>query len=242
MGAPRLAAHGELAAHRESFVAVCKCLDTILLCKRRLLAPADAAPRLRNELAAHMAAHKAVYGGRLVRPKHHWNMDVPDQLARDARILDAFIIERIHLQVKWVAETVTNTTTFELSVLAGVTNVAFTRSRDCTNLYGGLVGRTAPVPGFPAALLADHLEHHGLKISSGDVVLSGHTAGKVLACLRENAALYAMIEVWQRTSVLSEHSDVWVPSACRTLLETTAVSLPIAWYALGDGSFVVVRM
>ncbi len=213
-----------------------------MLCKRRLLAPPQAADLLRRQLATHMRRHQAVYGTRLLRPKHHWMMDVPEQVARDNTVLDAFIVERIHLQVKWIAEFVKNTSTFELSVLSGVTNCAFRRAREAMQVFGGLVGRTAPLPGFAGALVADHLEHGGMKVSSDDVVISGPKTGKVVACLREGSKLFVLVEAWRRVAVVSEHSDKWLRDDARELWATTSICLPLAWYTSGDGSTVVARM
>ena len=77
-------------------------------------------------------------------------------------VLDAFVIERVHLRVKAAADNIRNTRTFELSTLAGVLNNQI--STWSTAMPNGLRGRTAPVPGPIAALVADRLEIGGLKV------------------------------------------------------------------------------
>ena len=43
---------------------------------------------------------EAAYGEGWMKPKHHWQMDVPRHTQRDGLVLDAFVIERTHLAVK----------------------------------------------------------------------------------------------------------------------------------------------
>ncbi len=125
--------------------------------------------------------------------------------------------------------------------MAGVTNVAVTRCKE--PIFGGLVGATAEMPGFPGIQVADHFDFFGLKVSSGDVALHCGQAGRVVACLREGAKLFAMVEIWQHVAVVSEHSGRWAPTHARDVWEAGEVQLPIAWYSAGDdGSFVIVRV
>lgn len=83
-----------------SFHAACTCLDLILAAKRGIADPAAASRELERSLVLHLEAHVRAYGASHVKPKHHWQIDMASQLARDGLVLDAFIIERIHLQVK----------------------------------------------------------------------------------------------------------------------------------------------
>lgn len=52
-----------------------------------------------NELATN-ACTQAAYDIYVIKPKHHWLMHVPEQIARDNVVLDAFVIERQHVLVK----------------------------------------------------------------------------------------------------------------------------------------------
>ncbi len=96
----------DLAAARLSFSAACDCIDLVLLAKRRVASPSAVEPQLQSALAKHLELHKLAHGVRAVKPKHHWQLDMPRQLSRDGLVLDAFIVERIHLQVKAIGDKV----------------------------------------------------------------------------------------------------------------------------------------
>ena len=49
--------------------------------------------------------------------------DVADQWKTHSIVIDAFVVERLHLRVKHVAEHVRNTSTFERSCLASLINL-----------------------------------------------------------------------------------------------------------------------
>ena len=148
----------EASAARQSFMAACNVLDLLMLCKRCVTAPADAAKQLRIATAKHLRLHLAAYGPSGVRPKHHWMLDIADQICRDGLLLDCFVIERKHLHVKAVAEHVRNTSVFERSVLAGVTNVQLQRAKEASEVC--LRGRQTQ---WGAALLAPHMACLGLQ-------------------------------------------------------------------------------
>ena len=52
-----------------------------------------------NELATN-ACSQVAYEIAVIKPKHHWLMHVPQQIARENAVIDAFVIERQHLLVK----------------------------------------------------------------------------------------------------------------------------------------------
>lgn len=98
----------ELVAARSSFNACCDCIDLILLAKRRIASPVDVGPQLQSALAKHLELHKLAHGVRAVKPKHHWQLDMARQLSRDGLVLDCFVVERIHLQVKAIGDKVSS--------------------------------------------------------------------------------------------------------------------------------------
>lgn len=233
---------GVLKPQRESFSALCACIDIVLAAKRGSASPGDAAGPLRAALEHHLTLHQRAYGSHLVRPKHHWNLDVADQLVRDSCVLDSFIIERRHLQVKWVADLIKNTRRFELSVLAGVTNTAFATAKSLVSVVGGLVGSTAALPGFAEVLIADRLDFAGHRIAVGDVTLHGGLAGQVVACASEANLLYVIVEVWEAAGRLSCHSSRWRATTDRAIWYASALDAPIAWYLGDDGLFTIVGL
>ena len=133
----------ETSLHRRSFLAVCRVLDLLLQAKHCHTDARAAAIPLEVATSHFLECHKAAYGTVLVKPKHHWQLDVPRQLARDGMVLDAFVIERRHLDVKAVAEKVKNTSNYEASVLSSLSTVQWRQAANMT-CRCGLVGRTAP--------------------------------------------------------------------------------------------------
>lgn len=159
----QVAPAAELEAPRASFAAACRCLDLLLSAKRGALPSHEAAARLESASAEFLELHKMAYGTRHIKPKHHWAMDLPAQLRRDRCVLDAFIIERIHLQVKGIAEHVKNTQVYERSVMAGICNL---QERRLATAFGesGLEGRQAEWPAALGVLVANRMNHNGLKV------------------------------------------------------------------------------
>ena len=84
-----------LAAHRASFEAACDVVDVILLCKRRVVDIAEGAAALERAVAKHMTLHRLAYGDIHLKPKHHWMMDVPEQVAQLRTVVDCLIFERL---------------------------------------------------------------------------------------------------------------------------------------------------
>ena len=103
-------------------------MDLILYAKRETACPRELAAPLMQACREHLRLHKAAYGTEFLKPKHHWLLDIPAQFFRDDIVLDAFVIERLHLAVKGVAENIKNTTAFEMSVLSGLLNVQFRKA------------------------------------------------------------------------------------------------------------------
>ena len=93
-----------LALQRESLEAGCAVVDLILLAKNNLVSTTDASRNLLPAMDKYMRAHTDAYGEDSFRPKHHWMYDVAEQIADCAVVLDAFVIERLHLRTKRCAE------------------------------------------------------------------------------------------------------------------------------------------
>lgn len=228
-----------VAAHKASFDAACRVLDIILRAKRGRADVMRCADELRVALAEHLRAHKITYGTRLVRPKHHWLMDLPDQLRRDGCVLDAFVIERIHLQCKRIAEHVKNTSRFERSVLAGIANAA-ARCRSEATAADGLCGKVRCVGGEVQASSSLRAGQH--TVSCGDVVTRDGGAGVVVMCLDEAAELLVAVEVLAFRGQRSAHSGVWQATGTHELWLAGDVEPCLAWYANGAGQLVVLQV
>ena len=93
---------------------MCRVVDLILDAKRALTPMVASAHALREALKDFMDTHVAAYGRDRIKPKHHWMYDVADQMECLPAVFDAFIIERLHLRVKAVADNVDNLRSFEV--------------------------------------------------------------------------------------------------------------------------------
>jgi hypothetical protein len=185
--------------------------------------------------------HQIAYGSVYIKPKHHWMMDIPAQLVRDQCVLDAFIIERTHLVVKGIADHIDNTRCFEQSLLSGVTTQAFeyaavAEAGDC------LVGRCAPLPGFPGVCVADKLSVLNIEVSVDDIIVRGADAGVVVACALEGGRLLVVVDVLVQTGIRSSHTAVFQSAGQQDVWSASDVGHCLAWYNQPDGSFVVIRM
>ena len=77
----------ELAAELASFDALCSVLDVFTFVKNNVTRARECAGKLRRALMEHNRLHVAVYGTALIRPKHHWTCDIPDQWEKVCRFL-----------------------------------------------------------------------------------------------------------------------------------------------------------
>lgn len=230
----------EVAAQRASFDAICEAVDLVLLAKRRVCEPAQVADTLQACLRRHMQLHIAAYGVDLIKPKHHWMMDVPQQFRRDKCVLDAFVIERMHLGVKAVADHVDNTARFERSVLSGVVNAAFKDDQGQHHAYH-LRGKVVRWPDMPDVLAADHLTALGMQVGVGDVVFRGDDAGEVVVCLSQGGLLMVLVQTLRFDAVVSRHSNRWLQGGHQAVWLAAHIEQSVAWYDRLDGSRVVIR-
>eukprot|EP00959_Pyramimonas_sp_CCMP1952_P411805 8629540-Pyramimonas_sp.AAC.1 len=90
---------------RESFEAACEVVGLCMTAKRSSgLVFQHAAASLRGVLRRHAETFKAAYGGGKVLPKHHACFHIPDQFLADRCVVDMFVVERLNLRRKGVAE------------------------------------------------------------------------------------------------------------------------------------------
>lgn len=231
----------DMASGLRSFTSVCGVIDLLLTTKRRTASLPVLVGELKTAMATHLRLHIAAYGAQYVKPKHHWLLDVPDQVLRDGLLLDAFIIERMHLRVKSLAEKIKKTTSFEASVLSSALTVHLA-DVEAFDKGGGLRGRTAPFPGaHVGALVADKMECIGVTLAVGDFVTYGEDVGIIVACALEGGELYAIVRDLAKQSdlttcvakyTMTDSLSVWLASACAPA---------VAWRPRPDGCHVVVR-
>jgi len=231
----------DLEPQRLSFFAVCRVLDLLVAAKEHVRRPTEVWHELQTATVEFLCLHKAAYGEAFLKPKHHWQLDVPAQLRRDQLVLDAFVVERTHLRIKAVADHVRNTTRFEASVLASACNVKWKTAGESVVSDGALLGPTAPLPSVPGALVADRLEIWGFEISFGDVVLRGEEVGVVAGCCAQAGSFWLFVQTCEVTRRMSGHSHVVRTTTGIQVWSPMEVRLALAWHRREDGSVLVVR-
>jgi hypothetical protein len=228
----RIGDRPELVAERASYDAACDIIDVILLAKRGTVELGEAARRLREAVVRHLELHKAVYGTEHLKPKHHWMFDVADALERDSRLpsrawtlVDAFVVERLHLRVKAPIEQIRNTRTLERSILAAVLNEQVRRLHDGGN--SGLVGPTVAVGD---AFYAKHSEVLSQRVSAGDLLYKGAACGECCACACQNDTHYFVVQVMAFVRAESAHSARWRATEHVEVWAASQCDVAAAWY------------
>jgi hypothetical protein len=178
-----------ISPQRQSFDAGCAVVDLILQAKRVVVSANDASGALVRLMSTHLRLHKAAYGVDHIKPKHHWLLDFAQQLGEVGCVIDAFIIERLHLRVKRQEHLVKELRVFEVSVLAGIVNIQFDEA--AKPLSSGLRGSPYTYQGVD---VADHIVVGSLRLSVGDVVLRGAQAGVIKLCVEDEAVLMTIVE------------------------------------------------
>jgi hypothetical protein len=235
-----------LEAQTESYQAVCEVMDLILRIKHGLEPPGEGARKLRIATEGHLRKHTATYGSTFLKPKHHWNMDIADQIAWLLAVIDAFIIERLHLRAKSVMEPhLKNTSRYEITSLSAVLNTHHNQLQDRSDIDGGLEGSVARWPGSQNIRVADRMSYMGIHVSRGDVVFNKDAAGLVIACVEEligdRCQYIAVVTVMEHIRVVSEHSGCWRVSAEQALWPAIVVVAAVAWYGAEDNLTVIRR-
>lgn len=227
----------ELHLERQSFHACCKVLDHLLETKRGFSSAQHDAVHLRAAIEHMLRSHVSAYGTDNLIPKHHWMLDVPEQIERDNLVLDCFIIERMHLLVKGVANHVRNTVCFERSVLASVLNLQHRRATDVYERYG-LRGKATPWQG---GFASHSLTLAGLDVNSGDVVFNEIQAGQVEACILQGRTLAVIVSLLTAVELVSSHSGRYRSSGERTMWPAAVLRPSRAWYSEDTGLTVVIH-
>jgi len=199
-----------ITPQRRSFDAACGVIDIILQAKRGVISANVASGLLVHAICEHMRLHIEAYGVAHVKPKHHWLLDFARQLQDVGLVLDAFIVERLHLRVKRHEHLVKELSVFERSVLAGIFLLLFIYllfSSVCWSVFAGIVNNqfdeaAKPVSSglrgtpylFDGVLVSDHLCVGALRVSTQDIVLRGDQAGIVRLCVDEDGILMVIVK------------------------------------------------
>jgi hypothetical protein len=212
--------------------------DVLLAIKRGLVPAGTGATQLETATRTFLELHKVCYGGRHLKPKHHWMLDLGPQVRRDRMILDAFVVERQHLLVKSVAEHIKNTSQFEVSLLSSLMNVQMKTVRGL-DMSDQLVGRTSQLEEMPGVLVANKMAIHSFTVTVDEVVLRGHEAGVVLACAREGVELFCFVAPMVKVAQVTEQAVKFRRTTTLAVWRAVDVQHCIAWKEDPDGSVLV---
>ena len=231
----------ELAEEYVSFKAACDVVDLFLLAKRGRIPMREAGERLYQAMGHHLRTHKQCYGDSHITPKYHWLLDCCGQVAKDPFVIDCFVVERLHLRVKHVADPIKNTVNFERSVLAGLMNTQIEAlRRKC--FCDGLRGPSSQYPGVVGALVADKMDCKSQRITVGDLVFYENSVGFVLACVDVGGNLYCMVEVWDLIGNVSTYGQRWATSDVIQMWPSEHVQCASAWKMEGVAGLVALRL
>ena len=92
-----------------------------------------------------------------------------------------------------------------------------------------LIGKSAPFPGLPHAIVADNVTIDGICMSVGDIVLFSSTPGKIVACAQEGEDFSIVVDVLALHSRLSRHSANYAFEGRRAVWDATKVKETLAW-------------
>ena len=181
---------------RRCYDRACHAVDLILQVKRRLVKGSDVSAQVTAAMAEHLALFTRCFGADRVKPKHHWAFDVAEQLPEHGlHLMDAFVVERLHLRARSVADHVSNTKVFEQALCTGLLN-AQSHALQGDRVTLGLVGKClrTDVGDIPQALVADAMRIGGRYIEVDAVVASARShVGIVRACMEHEGQLFALV-------------------------------------------------
>jgi len=200
----------------------------------------EAATALELATTEHLRLHMLAYGTQYVRPKHHWMQDIPDQIRQDGVVVDAFVVERVHLRVKAVAEHVDNTRAFERSVLSSLVT-SHIRSLETWELGDRLIGSTGVLDCGSNVRVGGRMSVYSVKYKTGDVVMRGDDVALLTACALQADELYGFVRPLGKVADITGHASSYVLSDGLALWSANELMLALAWRRRPDGHLLVVR-
>ena len=183
----------------------------------------------------HLRLFEIAYGTDAVRPKHHYTLHIHAQIERHGTVYDAFTTERKHCSVKRIAGRVTNTKTFETTMLK-LTQLYQERSLETTYLDGGLIPEARP---WNDIMVSEQMYLDIKKLCANDIVRHGDEFVCVRACVGFVDGLAVLVTVGVFVRRPTPHSSVWTFSGDQLVGWATDISLAQAWYTVHGGVLVL---
>ena len=134
--------------------------------------------------------------------------------------------------VKAIADDITNTKTFERSVLAGVLNAVLNPAANATGWVHALLGQVTQVG--EGVYYSTHMRVHGLHVEMGDLVLHDDACGVVLACFLIDGILHAAVEVLAKVGDHTPNWGHWQRTGGHEMWCGVALCQPVAWKDAGN--------
>ena len=237
--AVELSGEPSMANEVASFNLCCEVIDIMLFTKRGKMAMATGSRLLKEAHQRSLENHKLCYGTEHVKPKHHWPFDVADQWGEHEYVLDAFLVEKAHLNAKSIADRTLNTSQFERSVLAGVLNYQV-GSLLQLGPQQQLLGKSSPFPGFPDSRVADNLCIDGVTVSVGDFAYLGVKVGRVAACVSEGDDFFLVVDALGLVTRIADHSGTYAFDNRRLVWDARNAQLALAWREVAPACFTVI--
>ena len=161
--------------------------------------------------------------------------------------MGSFVIERLHLRARAIADHVDNTEVFDTALFRGLVNAQCLALRDHTHREG-LVGNTAPVDfgGDARFRVGDAIRDHGKRLEVHSLVVGPNDdLGIVRACLQhaESGVLYVAVSPIVVASHLSPKARLCRPAAEDSvrLWTASAAEQCTAWkFSVDTGMYTVV--
>ena len=229
-----------LSLECQAFAWACDVVDMIMLLKRSHASQPHRMSiirRLREATDKMIATHIAAYGDARILPKHHRMQHIAEQIKRWKVVIDAFIIERLHLVLKDVLSNTHNPIALEASLLRGICNKQLRSARQF--VVKGLQGVRRPLLGFAAAMSASALVYGGLHVHDGDMLRRSDDVGVVLTCLQEHDDFYFIVDPMVRVRLVCPHASAWRSDNGSVLWSASECEEVIAWYADGAETIVI---
>ena len=230
-----------ISAQRESFEAACDVVDLCMAAKRSSgLAFQNAATALRGALKRHADKFQVAYGAGPVLPKHHAAFHVPDQFLKDGCVVDMFVVERLNLRVKEVAEPVDDTHVWERSVSASLLTKQFNKLREGNcNFTNGLVGKCTSPREYPNGWLAKTARYNGKEFHVHDIIASAAVVGRVAACALESDDLILIAQVMAQIGPMTKSSNRYQLTPRLGVVFVADAMEVNAWYMNAPGVYTV---
>ena len=156
-----------------------------------------------------LGLYKICFGAEYVRPKFHWCFDVAEQLrCCTGHLMDAFVIERLHIRARSVADHVSNTRAFDVAVCTGVLN-GHAKTLQSNNYGDDIIGAygVSQVGGLQQASVGDAMRWAGRFLERDAVVARSDGAMAIVtACVTHDAGAFVAVTLLEETAERSSRA------------------------------------